>query len=70
MTQPDPQPTDGAHIHDLVAWDLAMRKQQGIRTYGAPLQAGNGRDALWDAYEECLDMACYLRQAIAERGGQ
>ena len=67
MTQPEPQPTDGAHIHDLVAWDLALRKQQGIRTYGTPLQAGNGRDALWDAYEECLDLACYLRQAIAER---
>ena len=31
--------------------------------------AGNGRDALLDAYQEALDMAVYLRQAIAERGG-
>jgi hypothetical protein len=31
------------------------------------LQAFNGRDALRDAYEEALDLACYLRQAIAER---
>jgi len=27
----------------------------------------NGRDALQDAYEEALDLACYLKQAIEER---
>jgi hypothetical protein len=27
----------------------------------------NGRDALLDAYEEALDLACYLKQAILER---
>ena len=67
MTQPAPQPTDGPHIHDLVAWDLALRKQLGIRTYGVALQAGNGRDALWDLYEELLDACTYLRQVITER---
>jgi hypothetical protein len=47
--------------------DIAERREHGIRTYGTPLQAHNGRDALRDAYEEALDLAMYLRQAIAER---
>jgi hypothetical protein len=54
-------------IHDMVAADLAGRKAQGIRTYGGALQANNGRDALQDAYEEALDLACYLKQAMVER---
>jgi hypothetical protein len=54
-------------MHARVASDLASRLHAGINEYGVPLVAHNGRDALWDAYEECLDMACYLRQAIDER---
>jgi hypothetical protein len=54
---------------DLVASDLREREAQGIRTYGQPLYANNGRDALRDAYEEALDLACYLRQALEERDG-
>ena len=69
MTQPPPRPTSGPHIHDQVAADIAARKHIGIANYGQPLQAHNGRDALWDAYEECLDLAVYLRQAINERTG-
>ena len=69
MIQPSPTPNDGPHIHDQVAADLAARKTLGIATYGVALTAHNGRDALWDAYEECLDLACYLRQAINERTG-
>jgi hypothetical protein len=46
---------------------LASRLAKGIETYGTPLQAHNGRDALWDAYEEALDLAIYLRQVIEER---
>ena len=53
-------------IHDLVARDLAERKALGLRNYGRILHAHNGRDALWDAYEEVLDLACYLRQRIEE----
>lgn len=55
------------HISDLVCVDLRYRKQEGIKKYGVPLQAGNGRDALQDAYEEALDLAQYLKQAILER---
>jgi hypothetical protein len=31
------------------------------------LQPHNGRDCLMDAYQEALDLAMYLRQAIFER---
>jgi hypothetical protein len=65
--QPRPIPTDGASIHDLVALDIAGRKAKGEAYYGSPLQAHNGRDALQDAYEEALDLACYLKQALIER---
>ena len=37
--------------------------------YGTALQPHNGRDALLDAYEEALDLAMYLKQAIVERDG-
>ena len=67
MTQPPPRPTSGPHIHDQVAADLAQRKTLGTATYGQPLQAHNGRDALWDLYEELLDACTYLRQVISER---
>jgi hypothetical protein len=64
--QPPPAPNAGPAISDLVMADLAQRKRLGIERYGMPLQAHNGRDALIDAYQECLDMALYLRQAIEE----
>lgn len=67
-TQPAPTPNCNAHIADLVMADILNRKQKGIETYGTPLQAHNGRDALVDAYEEALDLCCYLKQAIEERG--
>ena len=64
-----PMPTEGAGkpVMDLVVSDLAQRRAKGIETYGKPLRAHNGRDALWDAYEEALDLCCYLRQEIEER---
>lgn len=46
---------------------MQKRDEMGLRKYGTRLQAGNGRDALKDAYEEALDLAVYLRQVIAER---
>jgi hypothetical protein len=39
----------------------------GIAKYGTPLQTFNGRDPLIDAYQEALDLAVYLKQAIMER---
>jgi hypothetical protein len=64
---PPPNPTLGKPIWDLVIEDMKARDSLGRSRYGTPLQAFNGRDALQDAYEEVLDLAVYLRQAIEER---
>lgn len=55
---------------DLVVGDMHARDILGESRYGVRLRANNGRDALLDAYEECLDMAVYLRQAMYERDGK
>lgn len=47
--------------------DLIERLEKGIGEYGQALRANNGRKSLQDAYEEALDLACYLKQAINER---
>lgn len=65
--QPAPEPTHGRPVWELVIEDMQTRDQVGRRRYGVPLQAHNGRDALVDAYQEALDLAVYLRQAIEER---
>lgn len=71
MTSPTEQPlptrNDAPSVQGMVIADLELRLQVGDQRYGTPLQPHNGRDALRDAYEEALDLACYLRQAIAER---
>lgn len=66
--QPAPKPSN-SDVWLMVMADMQRRRQTGIERYGTPLQAGNGRDALVDAYQEALDLAVYLRQAIAERDG-
>lgn len=65
--QPQPVVNSGPCVQDLVLIDLEARKAVGIERYGTVLQPHNGRDTLRDAYEEALDLACYLRQAIYER---
>ena len=67
VEQPMPIPNGRPSIQSLVRADLDAREQVGVERYGTPLQAFNGRDALRDAYEEALDLACYLRQAMVER---
>ena len=67
--QPPPVPSSRPDIQSLVIEDIGTRRLIGIGRYGTPLQAHNGRDALRDAYEEALDLAMYLRQAIEERDG-
>jgi hypothetical protein len=65
--EPPPIRTSGRTIWDLVIEDMKARDASGREKYGTPLQAHNGRDALVDAYQEALDLAVYLRQAIEER---
>lgn len=54
-------------MHDVAAALLESRKQLGIKRYGQPLQAFNGRNALQDVLEEALDVAAYSAQAIWEQ---
>jgi hypothetical protein len=56
----------GADIATLVCADIEARAQLGQKKYGERLLPNNGRDALTDAYQEALDLAMYLRQAIEE----
>lgn len=49
-----------------ITLDIGERIKKGEAEYGTTLCTNNGRDALWDAYEEAIDMALYLKQAIFE----
>lgn len=71
-TAPQSAPTESDHpaAWDLVLADMAERDRMGQRKYGVRLAPHNGRDALVDAYQEALDLAVYLRQAIYERDGR
>lgn len=64
--QPAPKLNDGPAVWPLVIDDMQARHEVGVKRYGVALQPFNGRNALRDAYEECLDMAAYLKQAIIE----
>lgn len=67
IDQPEPRSNTSTPIWELVIADMQERDHVGRQRYGTPLQANNGRDALVDAYQEALDLAVYLRQAIEER---
>lgn len=56
----------GRDVTELVKEDLDSRADAGEAKYGERLKAHNGRNALWDAYQEALDLAQYLRQLIKE----
>lgn len=64
-----PMPTinDRPSVQSAVIADIEARTEIGIKRYGTALQPFNGRDALVDAYEEALDLVCYLKQLIIER---
>ena len=56
----------GVDVAELVKADIESRIQMGAQKYGERLTTLNGRDALWDAYQEVLDLAVYLRQHLWE----
>jgi len=58
---------NGRLVAEQVMVDIARRAELGRERYGTYLKTHNGRDALVDAYQEALDLACYLKQAIMER---
>jgi hypothetical protein len=65
--EPAPVRNNNPAIWDIVRKEMGERDQMGRAKHGGPLQGFNKRDALWDAYQEALDMVVYLRQAIWER---
>lgn len=65
--QPPPIPNDKPATWDLVVTDMRARDAVGRERYGTPLQPGNGRNSLRDAYEEALDLCVYLRNALEEQ---
>ena len=65
---PQPAPHSGKlTVIDYVLADMVERAAMGVIKHGMPLQTDNGRDALWDAYQEAMDLCMYLRQAILEQ---
>ena len=64
--EPDPKEGDKVVYH-YVLDDINERVAFGIQKHGGPLMTKNGRDPLWDAYQEAIDLVMYLRQAILER---
>lgn len=64
VDMPDPA------IWDLVLEDMRTRDRVGVDTYGARLRPSTDIDPLQYAYEEALDLACYLRMEIYKRNGE
>lgn len=70
MNREQPAPGEGTG-HDcwlLTIEDMKERRLMGQAKYGRVLRPDNGHDHLLDAYQEALDLAVYLRTAIAQRG--
>lgn len=67
MSNPPPKPGTAWPTWNLVMQDMRDRNFAGIAKYGMAHQHDNGRDHLLDAYEECLDMAVYLRAELERR---
>jgi hypothetical protein len=63
--QPEPK-TGNKIVVDFVLSDIRERAEKGKEKYGFYLQTNNGRSALWDAYQEAIDLVMYLRQLILE----
>ncbi len=68
-SQPQPSPMPGKQrVLDAVINDLQERAESGRIKYGTYLETHNGRDPLWDAYQEAVGLTMYLRQALLEKG--
>ena len=56
-------------VESLVCTDIAKRQQLGISKYGTTVSENPLSHRAWleHAYQECLDMAIYLRRAMEEQ---
>ena len=57
---------ESVNPYEGVANDLERRAEVGSKKYGTRLKTNNGRNALYDSYQELLDFANYLCQARLE----
>lgn len=64
--QPLPVGGQGGDILGELVERLEERRATGLRRYGQPLRAFNGRDAARDLEDELLDGAAYARQVGRE----
>lgn len=53
-------------IDDRLRADIKMRDAFGVAKYGQRLKTNDGRNPLIDAYQENLDLVCYLAKDNAE----
>jgi hypothetical protein len=65
-----PKANDLPAVWDLVVADMHARDVFGAIKYGQRLKPHDGRDALYDLYQEQLDSSCYIRKLIFERDGR
>lgn len=64
---PQPPPVAGQmDVAPVVIADIEARVAAGKRKYGTLLQTNNGRNALWDLYQELIDACMYIRQRLLE----
>ncbi len=67
-SQPAPETQDaGDIVLGHVLTDIRERAVAGYEKYGTALRVHNGRDPLWDAYQEAIDLVMYLRQELLKR---
>lgn len=63
-----PKPRKGsAVVLPHVLKDITERADFGLGKHGTYLQAHNGRDAMWDAYQELIDLVMYFRTELLNR---
>lgn len=69
VPQPDPLPGKTV-VYEYALKDIGERVEMGKIKYGTPLKTQNGRDALYDCYQELIDALLYIRQELLERDGK
>lgn len=56
----------GVELASKLIEDAKERHEVGVKRYGTPLQAFNGRKPIVDAYQEALDLLVYTKQGLME----
>ena len=59
-------------VREAIEQDLRQREALGLRKYGVTLDRQDLTEAQWlqHAYEEALDMACYLKRLLLQKEGR